>query len=549
MSGPLVRLFPQTYVPPTPTAAGSPFPGYPGSSATDAQLIISGRDVTPVAEWDATWEERADGTPGQMTVTIQDRTNANTYGNARDRITLKISGVNAFDGEIVTSQLDLPPGVPWRRWKVSATDWNTVPDLRLVNTPYTAGSYDNYKTILLVDPRATPGTSDAATVAAFFAAYAARPDGSPFDATTYVHTYIPSGSGILFNSGTGAYNWGPNPHESLKSSLDGLRSLAGVPIYEWIDPDGKVHWVALPDLVTPSNNPAAPAAITDTSPNGTTTVGGRGLSVHWDGSYMPQAIWVNGVTDNVITSIETSPGPPPTYAAGPEVFGGSGWAGGLVAPSLRQVSVDGQAVTPAQRDKIGTAYDTYGQHARVRGTVTVGKPLTSTVIEKVDGWRCGQMLTITDARLPAAISGQSWPILSVKGKLWGGVNVREYTLEFGDAPHQAFSARYRTTTTKIASPRQPAHIHEVYFANFHPLPSTSQIVTSQMIDAAKKPVRGPGVAVIWTMVVTDSTGAVVTGQGSIAAITSSTDPNGQTTATFTTGATAGLTYDVKADTP
>jgi hypothetical protein len=536
MSGPLVRLFPQTVVPPTPTAAGSPFPGYPGSTATDAQLLINNRDVTPVAEWDASWEERADGTPGQMTVTIQDRGNANVYGNSRDRITLKIAGVNAFDGEIVTSQIDLPPGVPWRRWKISATDWNTVPDLRLVNVPSGESwlSTDGGATFQNVDPNAQGGGDDAHTVADLFAAYAARPDGSAFDASSYVYTYIPNS--VLINQHTGESNWAANPHESLKSALDNLRNLAGVPIYTWIDPDGKVHWVALPDLVTPSNNPPAPAAITDVSPNGTTTVGGRGLSIQYDGSYMPQAVYVTGVTDYV-------------YNGGNVLTNGTGWAGGITAPSLRQIAVDAQSVTRQQRDKIGAAYATYGQRARVRGTVTVGKPLTSTVIEKVDGWRCGQMLQITDARLPVGISGQSWPILTVKGKLWSTVNVREYTLEFGDAPRQAFSAKYRTTATKIKTPLQPAHIHEVYFSNLHPLPSTSQTVTSQMIDAAKKPVRAPGVPVVWSMTVTDSTGAVVTGQGSIVAITSSTDTNGETTATFTTGATAGLTYDVRADTP
>ena len=220
-----------------------------------------------------------------------------------------------------------------------------------------------------------------------------------------------------------------------------------------------------------------------------------------------------------------------------------------MGPSLRQIAVDGQAVTQVERDKIAAAYATYGQRARIRGQVTVGKPLTATVAEKVDGWRCGQMLQVTDARLPAGISGQKWPIMRVKGKLWSTINVREYELEFGDAPLQHFSARYRTTATTVPSPRQPAHVHQIYFANINPLPSASQVLISQMMDAAKKPVRGQGVAVLWTMIVTDSTGAVVVGQGSIVAITSSTNANGQTTATFTTGATAGLDYTVTATTP
>lgn len=534
MTNKLTRLRPQVVVAPTPTPAGSPFPGYPGSTATDAQLLVNNVDVTPVAEWDATWEERADGTPGQMTVTIQDRANTATYGLGRDRITLKIAGTVAFDGEIVGASVDLAAGRrPWPRWVISATDWNTVLDLRLVNVPNGSNwvTNDGGITFVNVDPNAVVSSTDKLTVRNFMAAYATRPDGSPFNANTYVFSYIPSS--VL--NGTGYANWSPSPRETLKSAFDGLRSLASIPIYSWIDPAGSLHWVALPDLVTPANNPAAPAAVTDVSPNGTTTVGGRGLAIHWDGSYAPQAVYVTGVTDYDYNN-----------GAG-YIVNGTGF--GTVAPSLRQIAVDGQAVTQAERDKIAAAYAAYGQRSRLRGQVTVGKPATTTVAEKIDGWRCGQMLTVTDARLPAGISGQTWPIMRVKGKLWSTINVREYELEFGDAPLQHFSARYRTSATRIVSPRQPAHVHQIYFANINPLPGSSQVLTSQMVDAAKKPVRGGGIAVVWTMVVTDSTGTVVVGQGSIAALTSSTDTNGQTTATFTTGATAGLDYTVTASTP
>ena len=535
MSGNLTRMRPQTISIPAATTPGSPFPGYPNSVATDAQLTINYIDVTPVAEWDATWEERADGSPGQMTVTLQDRGNINTYG-ARERITLKILGAIAFDGEIVSAQLDLPPGVPWRRWKITATDWNTVLDLRLVNVPagYMWTSVDGGKTFLNVDPNAQVAGNDKLTVRDFMAYYATQPDGTPFNANTFVFSYIPNG--IIYNS-LGQPNWEPNLRETLKSAFDGLRGLASIPIYFWIDPDSRLHWVALPDLATPTNNPPAPAAITDVSPDGTTTVGGRGLTIHYDGTYMPQAIHITGVTDFDYNN-----------GAG-YLVNGTGWANEVSGQSLRQISVDAQATSKAQRDSVGGAYAAYGQRARVRGSVTVGKPLTSSVIEKVDGWRCGQMLQITDARLPPGISGKLWPILAVRGKLWSTINVREYTLEFGDAPSQHFSAKYRTSPAAIQSPRQPSHTHQIFFPNSNPLPSSSQVLVSQMVDASKKPVRGKGVPVFWKVMATDSAGVVVPGQGSVSAIVASTDANGQTTATFTTGATAGLDYTVTATTP
>jgi hypothetical protein len=531
---------------------------------TAASLLVNGVDVgilgTGAAQWDATWEERVDGV-GNASVTIQDRDNLPNleYGRGfevteldgsvtigwRDLIQIKVGSLNLFHGEITKSNLDLPAGFPFRRWKVTANDFNSVMDMRLVGAPdgYTWETIDGGETYTPIDPDAHGLSSDADTVAALFDAYARKPldDAGAFDTSTFVHDWIPASIMVDPNTGESRLRW---TNTTLRSALDEMRALAGFPLFCWIDPDDAVHWMALPawsfisggGLPLLSPMPAfttdAPAIITDTAPNGTTSVGGRELSIEYDSTYMPQEVYVTGVTDFL-------------YNGGSTYFQGTGWSfNAHNNVYFRQVAVDAQAVTNAEREAVSHAYINYARRPRIRGSVKVGRP-----DEAVDGWRCGQLLTIVDARLPAFLTGKAFPIQRVSGSLKAGHEYREYTLEFGDFPLARFSQKYRSTPQRMTSARLPTHEHTIHLPSAVLLPSHTYTVYSQMVDHSKKPVRKSGVPVLWGLTVTDASDATV-GTGTITAINTPcvTDNHGRTAATLVTGATVGLHYHLTATT-
>jgi hypothetical protein len=522
---------------------------------TDFELYIDGAQVTSDAQWDATWEERTDGV-GSASVTVQDRNNDPTllYGwTSRQRMTMKTSASAPlpdwvlWDGETIDPDLDLPVGMPWRRWRISGTDWNTIPDLRAVGVP--TGdvwlSTDGGATFQPVDPSAVVADNDQDTVRDWFDAYARRPDGSAFGTDTYVNRYI----NTLW---TGAGDPLLEPlHTTLRGALSSMAGLAGFPIFCWIDPDGEVHWQAFPStLLTPgpglamgfpegTSIPSAPATITDYLPNGVTSVGGRGLRFKLDFGYAPQETYVNGTTDFI-------------YNGGVVIYQGTGWGHNSHFTNLRQIVVDAQSVNQAQRDAVADAYAAYSVRPRVRGQITIGgrtsEASDGSFTPTPDGWRAGQLVTIIDSRLPDVLNGKAWPIQRVAGSLRPSVNARQYTIEFGDAPLGQFSQKYRTSssTTKLTA-RQPAVVFAIYWPSAVIAPSTTYTVVAQALDRANNPIRQSALPVEWALTVTDTAG-VPQLVGSITPITTSTDSNGQATASVTTDAGTGLFYDVSAQT-
>jgi hypothetical protein len=499
------------------------------------QLLINGDDRTPDAEWDATWEERVDGV-GMANVTIQDRTNdpAVIYGLKRDVIQMLVDGVTVFHGEITRSRVDLPPGRPWRRWKITASDFNSILDLRLVGAAdgYSWGTIDGGQTYRAIDPEASGFHSDRSTFQHLFTHYVRKPigaGGGEFQISTFVFNYIPAR--LMYDRATNTSHlfW---TNTTVRSAIDEMRSLAGFPIYYWIDPTDHAHWVAFGDPLLLTGGGSiwpkrahvfyAPADISDTPGSG--EIGGRDLFVEFDATYMPEQCYVVGVTDFI-------------HNGGTTKFQGTGWELRHSADlRKRHTLVDAQAKSEAQKNAVAAHNIRYSQRARIKGSVTIGSPT-----EAVDVWRCGQMVKITDARLPSSVNGKLWPILRVAGSLKSGNDFRVYTLEFGDAPIGRFSAKYRTSPQRLPTARLPANRHRIFMPNTHLRPSSSYTVESQMIDHSGKAVRQGGVAVAWSLVTRDSAGAVVSA-GSIAALDDFTDRHGQTAATLTTGSTTGLHY-------
>jgi hypothetical protein len=527
---------------------------------TAAVLEVNGTDRTPVSQWDATWEERVDGV-GQASVTIQDRDPSSTleYGRGnyivtpghstlgwRDILKMSVGATNLFWGEIDHATLNLPVGFPWRRWKIGASDFNTVMDLRYVGMPdgFSWQTIDGGRTHEAYDPNAHGQSRDGATVQALFDAYVELPalvGPTTFDTTSFVHNWLPASVMVDPSTGESRLHWDKTP---LRSATDEIRGMANFPIFCWIDPDLAVHWEAFKNwdfiegggltLLSPTTafQRIAPAIVTDTDPDGVTSVGGRDLRIEYDGTYMPQQVYVSGVTDYI-------------YNGGDTIFQGTGWGrphgdansrhGVLRA---RKTLVDAEAVTDIQKGAIAGSYTNYGRRARIRGSVKVGQPG-----EAVDGWRCGQLLSLFDSRLPPSLYGRAFPIQRVAGSLKAGQEFREYTLEFGDFPIARFSQKYRTTPQRLPTARLPAKQHVITWPTQHLRPSTAYVLTSQMVDRSGKPVRHGGVSVSWSMAVTNAAGATVS-TGSIAPITSVTDAHGRTAATLTTGSATGLHYRV-----
>src|SRR6266566_8722326 len=298
------------------------------------KVLVNGFELTPpiatpdrAAEWDLTWEERIDGV-GQASVTIQDRLNdplrgygiSNTLPGTdpplptggpvtvgwRDILKLQTTDFDfpLFHGEILQSGLDLKVAFPWRRWALTATDFNALLDQRLVGAPdgATWETIDGGQTYQPIDPDAKGLATDAATVQHLFDVYLRKPpfpSGGAFDTSTYVHNWIPTNVMTDPATGESRLRW---TNTTLRSALDEMRALSGFPVFCWVDPGDAVHWQAFQDWAliagfglpmlspTPPFTSDAPARISDDhyEINGTTVIGGRGLKFPFDSSYMPQ---------------------------------------------------------------------------------------------------------------------------------------------------------------------------------------------------------------------------------------------------------------------
>jgi hypothetical protein len=239
----------------------------------------------------------------------------------------------------------------------------------------------------------------------------------------------------------------------------------------------------------------------------------------------------------------TSPapvGPPPGPAAPVISAGGSGWVGSH-DPGKRQAYVDDQSsVSTTNRDAVGGQAIYRGLYPVLRGSfVTSGS----------DGWRVGQLVRITDARLPATLNGRRFVIQRVSPGLIAATDDRIYTIDFGDGPVARQSAR-RAPKDKVpdnmASGTTQMYILE---ADVLPKPNTSQVITAQLVSNAGIPWAILDKVVNWSLLVYDSDFNVVEGQGVLEPPVSQTDREGKARTVLTTGPASDLIYFIYTDTP
>jgi hypothetical protein len=247
-----------------------------------------------------------------------------------------------------------------------------------------------------------------------------------------------------------------------------------------------------------------------------------------------------------VTTIPVPPGPPPAPVIG---VGGTGWVGGVQDPTMRQAYVEApSATTSGDRDAIGNQVLYRGATPTLRGSLVIGGDhlhTDGTLYPTPDGWRAGQVVQITDARLPPWLNGLWFVIQRVATKLYPGTDQQEYTIDWGDGPVQRLTTR---PDPKVPTPDPAVQLY-VVLQDATPAPGTQQVVAAQLVSQAGTAWAIPNRTVNWTVQAVDASYTPVPGQGSCDPPVSTTDQTGKARTTFTAGSVAGLQYFIYVDSP
>lgn len=240
---------------------------------------------------------------------------------------------------------------------------------------------------------------------------------------------------------------------------------------------------------------------------------------------------LSGYGEIKVREIVSTPGEPTVGV------GGSGWTHEVTQdPDKRQAYLEAPvSTTVSKRDSLGGQALYRGDTPTLRGTVKV---------YGLDGWRAGQTLKITDARLPAELNGRYFVIQRVSGVLLAGNDLRKYTLDFGDGPQSRWSMQAKTGD--ITWPPPFAYI-EIDVFDLSPGPSSVQRITGRMVSPDGTPWKIAGKTVNWSFKCYNSAGVEQTGQGTLEPTVSVTDKNGRAYTKLTTGSGTGLVYYVFAN--
>lgn len=235
-----------------------------------------------------------------------------------------------------------------------------------------------------------------------------------------------------------------------------------------------------------------------------------------------------------VVAITTAPGTPEDPKIG---IGGSGWVGEVDQdPNKRQAYLQApMSTTKSMRDSFGGQALYRGSRPTLRGSLDC---------YGIDGWRVGMLLKIEDNRLPSYADGRFFVIQRVRAALLPGNDKRKYTLDFGDGPVSRYSAQRRGGD---AGWPPPAIKIDISVHDLAPGPSSSQIITGQLVNGSGEAWALRGKTVNWSFECYNSAGVLQTGQGSINPEVSVTDKNGRARITFTSGPGLGLVYYIFAD--
>lgn len=232
----------------------------------------------------------------------------------------------------------------------------------------------------------------------------------------------------------------------------------------------------------------------------------------------------------------------PSITAGdPQIgTGGSGWVNETPQDrNKRQAYLDAPiSTTKALRDSFGGQAIYRGKFPTLRGSVVTGHKPDRT---PADGWRVGQLMKLTDARLPSRYNGKYFIIQRVRTKLLAFQAFREYTLDFGDGPASRYS--YRSSKPFDAGWPPPANQINVTAYDLSPGPNSTQTITAQLVNGAGEPWNIPGKVVEWSLECYTNTGVLIA-SGSLSPKVSITDAHGTAYTKLTSGAGTNLVYFV-----
>lgn len=499
---------------------------------TDWKLYLYTTDATALCEWGVSIEETL-GQPGTASFTLQDREMLNgpvyegfpqankaffvgsdgfPFDNLDVRIEIDGQPIPLFRGTIQKDAVDLSVGFPWRFHKVNATDYQReFFGRRLIGYP--AGwigwvGPDSDGNFIPTDPRVYLSGSDKSIIKILMATIWS-PAGPVIDAETYVYEYTADVTPLV---GDPDSPQPPSP-STVGSVIDLLAGLAPGNVQYWLDPAGYVHYVALPrwwdtptylidgtfDLVsTPLSRglpqtlhalSVAPANIDNDAADGITSIGCRNLGYEFDYSNSFYKVYVNG-------------GVGFAYNGGAVDLKGTGWVyGDWGALSGAEVTID----APTSMD--GTSKQAAADRAgnAIKGGVLRGHCTVGNERHHVDGWHVGQLVKITDERLPNYMNERYYVIQKVTTKLIPTVNWRVYDLEWGDAPIIRSSSR-RSKEKKV---ELPGRLWDIAGRNMFPLPGETLTVIGQLVNDVGDSRRVPGVVAYLKLEVWDDVGALV----------------------------------------
>lgn len=227
-----------------------------------------------------------------------------------------------------------------------------------------------------------------------------------------------------------------------------------------------------------------------------------------------------------------------SIAGDPKVgIGGSGWVNEVDQdPNKRQSYMEAPiSVTRAMRDSYGGQAVERGKEPTLRG---------SAVVVGYDGWRVGQLMRVTDIRLPSYLNGRYFVIQRVRSGFLAETALRKYSIDFGDGPVSRWSGQ----PVLDDSVEWPPGVTQIDIAerDLSPGPNSTQIITGQLINPQGEPWAIAGKVVEWRFECYNDLGELQTGEGSIDPKVSATDKSGKARTRLTTGPDTALVYYVYA---